>query len=317
VEAAAERLGYQRNAAVGELMAQLRRTGSSQFTPTLALLNANENPHATTQHPTVPVYVRGIQKRALELGYSLDEFWLHTPQMTGSRLASILRARGIRGAVVVGLLHDNKLPQSMRQLWDEIPAAVTGVRVREPQLSFAGSDQYALALQAYEQAWNLGYRRPALILDPVIDALIEGRFTAGFLIGERLHRLGARPIPPFTSIEPARRDPNLFRKWVDQYRPDVLFTLYHETAKWLTSIGLSAPTDIGLIQYEWRQDHSDWAGMNQRNDLVGEAAVDLVVSMIHNGLNGVPTQPVATLVPSQWVAGRTVRPQKILTEETA
>jgi hypothetical protein len=304
VEAAAERLGYQRNAAVGELMAQLRRTGSSQFTPTLALLNANENPHATTQHPTVPVYVRGIQKRALELGYSLDEFWLHTPQMTGSRLASILRARGIRGAVVVGLLHDNKLPQSMRQLWDEIPAAVTGVRVREPQLSFAGSDQYALALQAYEQAWNLGYRRPAL-------------FTAGFLIGERLHRLGARPIPPFTSIEPARRDPNLFRKWVDQYRPDVLFTLYHETAKWLTSIGLSAPTDIGLIQYEWRQDHSDWAGMNQRNDLVGEAAVDLVVSMIHNGLNGVPTQPVATLVPSQWVAGRTVRPQKILTEETA
>jgi LacI family transcriptional regulator len=53
VEAAAAQLGYQRNAAVGELMAQLRRTGSTQFTPTLALLNANENPHATTQHPTV------------------------------------------------------------------------------------------------------------------------------------------------------------------------------------------------------------------------------------------------------------------------
>ena len=317
VEAAAARLGYQRNAAVGELMAQLRRTGSTQFTPTLALLNANENPHATTQHPTVPVYVRGIQRRALELGYSLDEFWLHTPQMTGLRLASILRARGIRGAVIVGLLHDNKLPPAMRQLWDEIPAAVTGVRVRQPQLSFAGSDQYALALQAYEQAWNLGYRRPGLILDPVIDALIEGRFTAGFLIGERLHRSRERPIPPFTKIEPARRDPSLFRDWMEKHRPDVLFTLYHETAKWLTTIGLSAPDDIGLIQYEWRQDHPDWAGMDQRNDLVGEAAVDLVVSMIHNGLVGVPTKPVATLVPSQWVPGKTVRSQPLSTRNNA
>jgi LacI family transcriptional regulator len=312
VEAAAARLGYQRNAAVGELMAQLRRTGSSHFTPTLALLNANENPDATTQHPTVPVYVRGIQKRALELGYSLDEFWLHSPQMTGSRLASILRARGIRGAVVVGLLHDNKLPHAMRQLWSEIPAAVTGVRVRNPHLSFAGSDQYALALQAYEHAWNLGYRRPGLILDPIIDSLIEGRFTAGFLIGERLHRNRERPIPPFTKIEPARRDPTLFRNWIQKHCPDVLFTLYHETARWLTLIGLSAPSDIGIIQYEWRQDHPDWAGMNQRNDLVGEAAVDLVVSMIHNGLNGVPAQPVATLVTSQWVPGKTVRPQNLV-----
>jgi LacI family transcriptional regulator len=53
--------------------------------------------------------------------------------------------------------------------------------------------------------------------------------------------------------------------------------------------------------------------MDQRNDLVGEAAVDLVVSMIHNGLVGVPTKPVATLVPSQWVPGKTVRSQTLNT----
>ena len=108
-------------------MAELRRTGSSRFTPTLALLNANENKNATREHPTVPVYLRGVQKRSHQLGYSLDEFWLHEPGMTGRRLASILRTRGIRGAVIVGLLHDHRLPQQMRPLWDEIPATVTGV----------------------------------------------------------------------------------------------------------------------------------------------------------------------------------------------
>jgi LacI family transcriptional regulator len=46
--------------------------------------------------------------------------------------------------------------------------------------------------------------------------------------------------------------------------------------------------------------------MNQRNDLVGEAAVDLLVSMIHNGHRGIPKQPIATKVTSQWVTGKTV-----------
>jgi LacI family transcriptional regulator len=99
VEAAAKALGYQRNAAVGVLMAELRRSGSARFEATLALLNANEDPEAFRKHPTVPVYVAGARKRAAELGYGLDEFWLHDPDISGKRLASILKARGIRGSL--------------------------------------------------------------------------------------------------------------------------------------------------------------------------------------------------------------------------
>ena len=320
VEAAARSLGYQRNAAVGCLMAELRRSGSSRFEATLALLNANEDRDAFRRHPTVPVYVAGARRRAEKLGYALDEFWLHDPSISDRRLASILRARGIRGALVIGLLKTNQLPQSMRALWDEFPAVVTGVRTRNPGLPFAGSDQYSLALQAYEQAWMLGYRRPALVLDPVIDALIDGRFTAGFLIGQKRFRPDAEPLPPFTQIEQARDDLRCFQTWLKQTQPDVLFTLYHEVERWLLQSGHRIPADIGLIQYEWRTQRPHWAGMDQRNDLVGEAAVDLLVSMIHNGQQGVTEQPIATLVTSQWVMGRTVHtptstPHQIATQK--
>jgi LacI family transcriptional regulator len=307
VEAAAARIGYRRNAAVGCLMAELRRTGSGRFEASLALLNANEDRDAFVRHPTVPVYLEGVRRRAEKLGYGLDEFWLHDPVIGGERLASILRARGIRGVLVVGLLKTNRLPERMRAVWEEFPAVVTGVRTRQPALSFAGSDQYGLALQAYERAWELGYRRPALVLDPVIDSLIEGRFTAGFLIGEQRLRGGALPIAPFTAIEEARRDIGCFSEWLQRTRPDVLFTLYHEVERWLRECGVRVPSDIGLIQYEWRAQRPHWAGMDQRNDLVGEAAVDLLVSMIHNGQQGVPEQPIATLVTSQWVSGSTVQ----------
>jgi DNA-binding LacI/PurR family transcriptional regulator len=307
VERCAATLGYKRNAAIGCLMAEMRRTGSARFEATLALLNANKDKHAFRNHPTLPVYVAGARRRAEMLGYALDEFWLHDPEISGERLASILRARGIRGAVVIGLLQTNQLPTRMSCVWDEFPSVVTGVRTRDPELSFAGADQYGLALRAYEKAWSLGYRRPALVLDPVIDALIDGRFTAGFLIGQQTFRPRGPRLRPFTQIEQARQDLGCFRSWLDQYKPDVLFTLYHEVEEWLKSCGYRTPKDIGLIQYEWRSQRPHWAGMEQRNDLVGEAAVDLLVSMIHNGLSGVPKQPIATQVTSQWVAGKTIR----------
>lgn len=309
VEKAAAIVGYRRNAAVGCLMAELRRSGSGRFEATIALLNANEDREAFRTHPTVPVYVAGVRKRASELGFSLDEFWLHDPAVSPKRLASILQARGIRGALIMGLLTTNRLPEKMRDLWNQIPAVVTGLRTRSPELSFAGSDQYSLALKAYEHAMDLGYKRPGLVLDPVIDSLIDGRFTAGYLIGERLLRRGEEAIPPFNEITRARSNIGCFKRWLRRHKPDVLFTLYHEVERWVAECGFSVPGDIGLIQYEWRPQRPYWAGMDQRNDLVGAAALDLLVSMIHSGDQGVPATAVATQVSSQWVMGNTVRPR--------
>jgi LacI family transcriptional regulator len=47
--------------------------------------------------------------------------------------------------------------------------------------------------------------------------------------------------------------------------------------------------------------------MNQHNDVVGEAAVEMVIGMIHNNELGIPDFPRATLVGSTWVNGKTVR----------
>jgi LacI family transcriptional regulator len=104
----------------------------------------------------------------------------------------------------------------------------------------------------------------------------------------------------------ARQDLGCFREWLEATRPDVVFTLYHEVERWVREIGLRVPQDLGLIQYEWREQRSYWAGMDQRNDLVGEAAVDLLVSMIHHGQEGIPDRVIATQVTSEWVMGRTV-----------
>lgn len=49
--------------------------------------------------------------------------------------------------------------------------------------------------------------------------------------------------------------------------------------------------------------------MNQHNDVVGQTAVEMVISMIHNRSRGIPEFPLATLVGCSWMEGKTVRPQ--------
>ena len=301
----ARKLGYHKNATVSHLMAQLRTGASTGHQATLALLNANADREAFRHHPTIPTYVKGCRRRATQGGYSLDEFWLGDLASDGERLHCIFNARSIRGVVIVGLMDQIQLPHRFWRLWQQYACVVTGVRTHEPALSFACTDHHELALRATENALRLGYRRPALVLDAMIDELIEGRFTAGYQIAQR--RLPfARRLRPFYDDPRSNRREQAFREWIRRAQPDVILTLYHVVRSWVEHLGLSVPGDIGLIQLEWREDHPDWAGMDQQNDIVGEAAVEMLIGMIHNGERGVPSSPRATLIGSTWRDGTTV-----------
>jgi DNA-binding LacI/PurR family transcriptional regulator len=296
----AQALGYRRNATVMHLMAELRKMRAPTHQASLALLNANQDKAAFTRHPTIPIYVKGCRRRAEALGYSFDEFWLHDPNLNGERLNRICHARNIKGAIVIGLMKENRLPERFSSTWQNMPTVVTGVRTQHPALSFACTDHHMLALRAFEKAISLGYHRPALVLDHVIDDLTNGRFSAG--VGTAQAQLPGRfRTRPFYFVEEAREKPSLFHQWFAKEKPDAVLTLYNIVRTWLKD-----RKDVGLIQLEWRKGSPDWAGMDQHNDVVGETSVEMLVSMIHHGARGVPDFPRGTLIGSTWVDGTTV-----------
>ena len=305
VKLAADRLGYRPNAIVSQLMAQLRSARTSRLQAKLALVNANLDADAFHTHPTIPIYVEGCERRAASLGYDFDHFWLHNPELTADRWLRILTARGIKGLVLVGLMDTNHLPSAFEAVWQKFPCVVTGVRTRDPALSFCCVDHFNLALIAFERAVALGYRRPGLVLDDVIDALVERRFSAGYLSAQRM-MLPAQRIPIFGDVGgPGRVEK--FGRWIDRHEPDVVFTLYNSVLSWIKAAGRRIPEDIGVIQLEWRASRPEVAGMNQHNLVTGEAAVDMVVSQIHNNEPGVREFPLATMIGATWEDGSTVR----------
>jgi LacI family transcriptional regulator len=306
VQQVIKKMGYRKNPVVAHLMVQLRQSRSPRYQATIALLNAHRNQHAFTRHPTIPDYIEGCEKRATQLGYTLDPFWLHDPTLDGAKLGRILDARNIQGAIIVGLMDENRLPERFSSLWGKIACVVTGVRTEDPTLPFCCTDHHAVALLAFQEALRLGYRRPALVLDHKIDALVEGRFTSGILIGQR--ELPPRQrIPGFYEVQLAQNDPPIFHRWLNRWKPDVLFTLYDNVLDWINLAGLRVPRDIGIIQLEVRRRHKAQAGMRQNNDLVGAAAVDMVIQFIHLGIQHLPRIPTATLVEGTWIPGKTVR----------
>jgi LacI family transcriptional regulator len=305
VRRAAEKLGYEPNALVSHLMAQLGASRTRRFRAKLALVNANRDRDAFRLHPTIPTYVAGCEARAAKLGYGFDRFWLHDPALTAERFARILAARGIKGIVLVGLMDTNRLPAPLRPVWEKWPTVVTGVRTHEPALAFASVDHHELVLTAFEQVRALGYRRPALVLDDVIDRLVERRFSAGFVTAQR-ELLAADRVPIFGQVPRDDVAPPEFRVWLERHQPDVVFTLYNNVLAWLAASGRRVPQDLGVVQLEWRASRPEIAGMNQHNYVAGEAAVDMVVNQLHHGEVGVQDFPRATLIGATWVPGATL-----------
>lgn len=304
----AKEMGYERNAVTSQLMAQLRST-RSRVPATLALLNGHSLADVFVNHPTIPAYVEGARRRAHHLGYETVEYWLKDPEKRTTRMIEEMKAKGVQGVIVIGMFHQNQIPARYHRVWEEFPCIVTGVRTHDPALSFACVDHHHLTLSSVHKALQLGYQRPALVVDSKVEDLVDHRFTAGFLSG-----VDALPperrIPPFLAVEAAERDPRLFARWHAKHQPDILITLHHMVFNWLKGLKLRCPRDIGVMQLERRTSEPEVAGMDQHNDLTGSNAVDMVVSLIHGHEKGIPAFPRASLTSGTWVDGKTVRDLK-------
>ncbi len=306
IEEAAAQLGYRRNATVAHLMSELRKGGhGGEGGAGIALLNLNENPNAFRSHPTIPAYVEGCRTRARALGYLLDEFHEPVIHMEGKRLLKILQSRGLRGCILTGLMRSNQLPPSLLPVIENMPCVITGLSTAEPRLPFACADHHAVAQLAIARSISSGRKRPALVLEQAIDELVQGRFTAGFLIGQRDLPIKNR-IPPFYHSESGLKPPAAFATWWRRYRPDAILTLYHVIGEWLKALDVEVPDETALIQLECRPVQEHWAGVNQHNDRTGAAAVDLLVQMIHAGETALSTSPRAVLIEPSWEPGVTL-----------
>jgi LacI family transcriptional regulator len=290
------------------LMSQLRRSRKFGYQRTIALLNAHPKRRAFVDNATIPSWVAGCRRRAEYLGYTADEFWLHDPAIDRERLRRILTTRGIRGAIIIGAFNLDSIPERFTGLWSDFACVVTGVRTHNPALSFTCVDHHNLVLDAMGEVRKLGYQRPGLVLSSEVDRVTDGRFTCATWLAQQALPPAQR-VPALTFTTAVSDSENHFARWLREHRPDVVLTLHPEVRTWVANLKLAVPRDLGLVHLERNRFTPDWAGMDQHNDVAGEAAVDLLASMLQGREVGVPAFPRATLIGATWRHGASVTAQ--------
>ncbi len=300
VKQAAEKHGYRPNPLVSALMASRRRPGGSGAIDVIALVTDYGREDWRKKDVCRWEY-EGIQRRATALGFRVEVFPLAEYRNDMTRLAATLRARGIRG-VLLGFSRET----ASRGTFDVSGFAVAGLSTYFPEAlvdraNFHGFYNVQLALARIAA---LGYKRPALVTPALNNQVSNNLWSGAFLDWQR--RLPKRDrCEPFIPREDA--EATEFSDWLYRNEPDALLVYKVPIRAWLNRRGARVPEDVGLAWlYRTSDEMNGTAGIDGNLDIVGAAALDLVVERLNANNLGPTEHPKEVLITGTWRDGQTM-----------
>ena len=302
IQAVAQKLGYTPNPLVSLLMSRVRRR-SAGYRGTLGYVHTVPKGTPKLEGRVHRNFVTGARKRALDLGYNLDEFFLSEDPTSGRQLARMLDARSTAGLVIEHV--PSALCPGRRLPFDVTPFALAslGVPLASPPLHYVANDQYMRAVVAARELLALGYRRLGLAVVDTFDSAMAHRCSAGFwAVQEYIEGVERVPI-----CRMKLGDERTFRTWLQRHQPDALLATSESLLGLVTATGRRVPDDIGYVHLDWLPEHKPVAGVYGNSEHTGAAAVELVVSQLHRGEAGPPTHAMSYLVAGSWMPGKTIR----------
>ncbi len=299
VLAAADELGYRRDPRLAELMVHLRRGRAGLVPPVIAYIGSMHQVFGVRDSPMARRLQRGAEVRALELGYRLERFVLGAGGLTERRLAAILRARDIRGALIGPLTADSA---KLQLDWSSVAAVAVGFSVCEPGLHRVANHATQTMRLALETLHARGRSRWGVYLREGIDARVDYSWSSTFMHTWHRHHPEAALLPPLLCRKWERAE---FQTWFRRHRPDAVVTIQLEVLDWLRSLA-RVPQEVAFVHLDWAPEMGDIAGIDQQSERVGAAGIEQVAAQLSQHELGVPTTPKTIYVGSAWREGWTV-----------
>lgn len=314
VQDAAVRMNYRPNAYVNALMTHIRSGRKPSDKGAVGLLIEAPSQQEWYEIPIYRTFHQGVLQRSLDLGFHVESFFLQQPEMTASRIDRILQARGITGIILAPPYHGNR---TLNMVWPRYAAIGVGFGWEQQDLNRVVYDQFQNFVLAFKKLRQMGYRRIGTVLS---KKLAQGhqhgvRWHAGYLAAQynipetdRIPALTNDNPPPGAKISEIENYAleGQFKQWFLKWKPDALLTIVGREKKWIKSMGLKIPNDIGIACLSLPQD-SDFAGVDEKSDVVGAVALELIAAQIGRNEFGIPSHPRAMMIEGRWVPGATLR----------
>jgi DNA-binding LacI/PurR family transcriptional regulator len=289
----ADEMGYRPNPFVAAFTAQVRNYRKSPQHATLAFFH----PADYGSFDMSVGYWSGAKRRAETVGFRTEDFHLSDVGGSFERMKKIFWTRAICGVLIFPVSDDPKFPETF---FDGLAASTVDPSVHHPHLNRAQSNYFQGMQLCLRELTARGYRRPAFcsLLSEVgvIGAEWLGAFT-GWLAVQ----------PPSNQIQPYLQtdwDEARFKKWLRKEKPDAIITNDQFFFWWAEDAG-AVPPKVAFVALGGIHSRPEVSGVNQNGDLVGAAAVDMIVDQIHRNEYGLSPAAKTVLIEPAWREGTT------------
>lgn len=308
----ARRMGYRPNPFVTALTSHVRNRRALPSRATIAVLDTcvEEGPPA----PWLVMYENGIRRRAAELGFGVDTL---RPGADGVGLAAagrIIASRGIRGLIVMPVTGQAAVTGIDFGL---LAGATIDLSLRRPPLHRASPDYFQGIQLAMDTLHARRYRRIGFCTSREEVRRIGHLWLGGYLAWHAQGLPEEKVNPHINTLEESpRQDPeaagtrwiacrDAFARWLETENPDAIVSNDFYFEDWLRELGFRVPADVAFASLGVQAGDTSRAGIDQRGEQVGAAAMDLVAGQICRNEYGLPPVPETVLIPSVWVDGDT------------
>ena len=299
VRGVAEAMGYRPDPEVSKLMRHLRDTRRTAFSHSLAFVNSWPDKEEYRKGYLGGIY-RGALRRADELGFKLESFWLGDYNGNEEKLSAVLHNRGIPGLLLPPWCRPEATPAFR---WEYFAAVTTTLSIHEPKLNRVANHFHHNMELALGILTQRGYKRIGLIETEDFRSR-EERMASGAYHNYVAEQPARRKIPPLV-YTPGDTRP-LF-EWYDRHKPDAIIGSLKRPYDRLVERGVRFPEDCGFLCLDALQ-HSRLAAVDCRPEDLGHAAIDNLAAQIFRNESGLPALPKLTLIEGRFREGDSIRP---------
>jgi DNA-binding LacI/PurR family transcriptional regulator len=301
IKKVADSMGYRPDPFLHALASYKKSKNTPPIHAALGWINHLPERQFSKHFETFRLYRVGAEKRADELGYSLDTFHVTDDGISGQALARMLHSRAINGILISPHTHSSVD-------WDfeakDICGVSFGYSIRSPRFEIVTNSHVLSVGLCVEKLRALGHQRIALMASRNIHERSAHNFVAGFL-GAVLPFSTHDPFPVFFYDAPLK-DSNWY-EWYEQFRPDAVIMDTSKDAELLLKAGILVPGELSVALINVFPGETFWSGIDQQCELTGRIAVDTVVDLINRRATPNIDYHRHILVQSIWRNGLSTR----------
>lgn len=280
----AEKMGYQANPRVAELMGQIRRNRATHhLTESIALYWSDADQATVHGYTHLHQMEEAIRVHLRSQGYHLICCYHGETDGTPARIERMLQARGIRGLLLAPLI---QLPhRHLKWKWDSFSVVILGSGLWRPEFNrvrFNHAEEMGILLHHLH---HRGFRRIGLVTDRLVDNRSQRAVSGGFFSRIPPALRAANPL-----FESDGEDRSAFLAWLKSFAPECLIVHSARVPGWLHGMRKAPP--MVLTATNLGPAGQSIAGIHQDYNLLGKMGAEQLMGQLLLNRTGIPDVPV-------------------------